>query len=393
MKGCFLFGSGASVPAGKPTVEQITERILSGDDPSLEPNKTDFDDDNDARLKESRGKLLRWLEIQVKRRYACEPNRPVNYEDLYYLASQIHDDLRGEHDNPAVHPLIEKAFAEMLLSVAQSPGTIEDELKHLAGDAKDYIRHCVMLLLRAELQPLDCLEFVAEASEASSGRGLDILTLNHDTVLERFLTGRGIPVADGFAEETNIVKVRQWQPATLQEGQDVIRLLKLHGGIDWFRFRPHGVQDWSEDYFGIPTEEYLRSSSSLRDDHGRLHDWADQVPFFLIGTFNKFTNYTDSVYLEIYYQAFRSLDEADVLVIVGYGFGDKGINRLITDWIYRNLNRQVVVVDKNPEALEGRARRAIGDKWQDWLKAGRLIPVTIDLENKLSWDQVTRLLL
>jgi hypothetical protein len=408
MKVCFLFGSGASVPAGMPKVGEVTERVLSGDDPSPVPNSTGLN-----KQKEARQKYLRWLGIQVKRRYACEPDRPVNYEDLYYLTSQIHDDLSGEYDNPAVRPLIEKAFAEVLPSLTQSHGNIGDELKRIAGDAKDYIRTCVMLLLRAELRPLDYLDFVSDAFnlsrcrcrvihaarriltgdfQASSGRGLDILTLNHDTVLERFLDSREIPFADGFDKEPNIVKVRRWQPTTLQVGQNAIRLLKLHGGVDWYRFRPHGVQDWLEDYCGIPTTEYL--DTSPRDNLGRMHEWPDRLPFFLIGTFNKLAEYTSPVYLEVYYRAFQSLEETDVLVVVGYGFGDKGINKLITGWMCQKLERRLVVVGRDADNLWRRARGAIRNNWANWLNAAprRLFPVPFELENKLSWERVASLL-
>lgn len=409
MKVCLLFGSGVSVPAGMPNVDKITERVLTGDDLSHVPNSTDFDS-----RREARQTILRWLEIQVKRRYASEPNRPVNYEDLYFLASQIRDDLDGEYDNPAVRPLVENAFAEVLPSVARSCGTVEEELKHLSEDVIKYMRRCVMSLLLAELQPLDYLEFVAEAFyagrdrsrcrviraarrvvanafQASSGRGLDILTLNHDTVLERFLESRGIPFADGFAKELNAVKVREWQPATLHEGQGLIRLMKLHGGVDWFRFRPDGVQDWSEDYIGIRTFEYR--SNSLRDERQRQYSiLGEGLPIFLIGTFNKLANYTDRVYLEIYYESFQSLDETDVLVIVGYGFGDKGINKLITDWMCRTPGRRLVVIDRDANNLWKRARGAIAGKWQGWLDARRLFPVDFNLENKLTWERIASLL-
>jgi len=391
MKVCFLFGSGASVPAGKATVTQITEQVLSGDNPSPHVAKIDFYKHIDVRLKESRVKFLRWLEIQVKRRYAYEPNRPANYEDLYYLASQMYDDLRGEYDNPAVRPLIERAYLEVLPRVDCFAGKLEEEMKHLTNDVVDYIRRCVVLLLRADLQSLDYLDFVREAYQANLGEGLEILTLNHDTVVEDFLETRGIPFFDGFRTKLSAVQVRQWQPTELREAYGKIRVFKLHGGIDWFRFRPDEVQDWSEDYIGIPTPEYRLKSQ--RDERQRQHRILnDDLPVCLIGTFNKFPSYTDSVYLEIYYRAFCSLDEAGVLVIVGYGFGDKGINKLITDWIYRNSKRQIIVVDVDADNLWERARGAIGNKWHNWLDAKRLIPVTFDLQNKLSWREILRYL-
>lgn len=131
---------------------------------------------------------------------------------------------------------------------------------------------------------------------------------------------------------------------------------------------------------------------SPRDEFGRVHEWPDGLPFFLIGTFNKLARYTDSVYLEIYHRAFRSLEETDALVIVGYGFGDKGINKLITGWMYRKQGRRLVVVGRDAGNLWKQARHAIGDKWQDWLEAKRLFPLPFELGDKLSWSQIASLL-
>lgn len=116
----------------------------------------------------------------------------------------------------------------------------------------------------------------------------------------------------------------------------------------------------------------------------------DSLPIFMIGSWDKLARYTDPVYLEIYYAAFEALRTSELLVVVGYGFGDKGINKLIADWMSRSESHRLVVVDRDACGLWKHARGAIAGKWGDWLaKRGnrRLFPVRVDLRGpKISWS-------
>lgn len=383
MKVTFLFGSGLSVPAGVPTMKNITERILSGEgvvEKSVEPvlnsaPKTTLN-------------LLRWLEIQVKRRYSDEPPRHVNYEDLYFLANQIDSDLTGDYDNPGIRPLIEKALAKALPRMSRDRTKRKESLKQQAAIVVQHIRECVKTWLAVKLRRPDYLDFIAEALTESGHLGLDILTLNHDTIVEQYLSHRRISWTNGFAHKPNAVGVREWRPEVFNDSRCEVRLLKLHGGIDWYRLGPKGAKPWVEEYRGVPMGSFGKS----KDEAGRPHELLDQLPFFLIGTFNKLWNYTDTVYLELYHRAFRILEGTDVLVVVGYGFGDKGINKRITDWILRSGIRRLVVVDLYACDLCERARGAIAGKWHELLNERRLIPVPFDLNRRLPWVLVRRLL-
>jgi len=59
----------------------------------------------------------------------------------------------------------------------------------------------------------------------------------------------------------------------------------------------------------------------------------------LVGGFNKILNYTGGVFADLFC-AFRSaLYRTTELVISGYGFGDKGVNRAIIEWLHSSLRR------------------------------------------------------
>ncbi len=379
MKVSFLFGSGVSVPAGVPKMCEITDRIMSGDVPTSQPLPYDADATHGTTLR-----VLRWLEIQVKRRYSCERDRVVNYEDLYFLASQIHEDLRGNYDNPALRPLVEQAFDELLPAVPSAQGSIHEELAFLVEKVADHIRECVRAWLVVDLRQPEYLDFLADALAESRESGLDILTLNHDTVLEQYLRQKQIPYTDGFTTEPNAVGNRESKPELLDDLGCAVRILKLHGGLDWYRFGPTGAEPWIEEYLGIPAE----FRPSQRDAQGRTHGNIGRLPAFLIGTSNKLWNYTDTAYLELYHRAFRIFEGTDVLVAIGYGFGDKGINKRITDWILKPQRRHLIVVDLDPINLRERARVSIREKWNDWIADKRLIPVKFDLAETLRWKSI-----
>jgi hypothetical protein len=260
----------------------------------------------------------------------------------------------------------------------------ENPLKRLAEDATNHVRRRVEALLRMPPKPLDHLDFVAEAIQAVGVAKKALMTVNHDVLLETCLTARNIGFTDGFSHKANSVGVREWDPALFCAPNTLLPLLKLHGGFDWYRFRPDGAEPWAEDYVGVPTCEFSRCR---KDEEGRRHCKLDDLPMFLIGTFNKLSSYTDPVYLEIYHQAFRALGQTDWLLVVGYGFGDKGINELVTEWIYRSSTHRLVVVDKCPDALWQRARPSISAKRHD-LKQVVCLPCDLQ-KQRLTWREIS----
>lgn len=204
--------------------------------------------------------------------------------------------------------------------------------------------------------------------------------------MENILTQNHIEFADGFGREANIVGVRQWETRQLVQMRAGVRLIKLHGGINWHRFRPHGVQTHLEDYFGIRTANYSRTA---RDAHGRTHHALDELPVFLLGAWDKLARYTDSLYLELYYAAFEALASANTLVAVGYGFGDKGINKLVADWMCRSTKHRLVLIDLNADQLWRHMPASIWSNWQTLIDERRLFPVEANLKAEtISWSLI-----
>lgn len=344
----FLLGSGVSRPAGFPSVEELTKTILSGDT------------------------FLRDLCTRFNSYYQRALGRLANYEDLFYVVSQLHDELIGEANKPIVATAME---------TLRSQGNFDlPQLTH----SLDYIYDVVASTLSQPAPQLDHLQPLKAAWKEAPLQELDIFTVNHDLLLEQYLRSQDIPLVDGFDAVIN--NMRYWNPTLFGANVHGIRLLKLHGSIDWYRFRPDGSNRWYDDLIGIYQGRYL-SDAWGPDGVGLI---ADERPLLLIGSFNKIPEYTRRIFLDLYYQFSRLLDRTTLLVSCGYGFADKGINERILEWKYGDRKRRIVLVEPKPKDLQQRARLAVSFKWDEWCKDGMLTIIRKGVE-EVSWDEVKRI--
>jgi len=405
MKVCFLLGSGISRPASLPSVDELTSQVLAPKEffrcsdgvyrrveavqqnPMLVQKQiTDME-----RIEQ----LLRWLKGNAEVRYAADTERRVNYEDLACLAAQIHNDSLDEYENPALGPFICCALNAL-------PGLCsEGKLGELAGQTVNYIADVVADMLVKLPSNQRHLEVFQQAASDNRFEEVNLFTLNHDRLLEHFLRARAVAVVDGFDNE-NSLGIRTWNPALFDMWRTharapVVRLFKLHGSIDWRRFRPSETQGGErasnprrEEYVGIRSNPAL---ANAKDKQGRAHEEVDRA-LFLAGTFNKMLDYLNHVFLELHYRFHRILADTTRLVVCGYGFGDKGINNRITDWMCLSTgqgDRKMVLIE--PRALEDvqrRARGAIAGKLMAWKDEKRFVHLQSPIGNPdVTWERIS----
>ena len=355
----FLLGSGISILAGMPTTQEITERVLSD---KVSPRILDF---------------LKILEREIDLYYNNQLERCTNYEDLYYVAIQIFDSELKGYDNPVVQPFIYKIWPDIQPLLVGKEKEIRKvwTLQELADEATNYIHDIVCRMLNKKPIRLDYLGCIKDACQDSELSNVDIFTLNHDTVLEQCLKGiQFTDSTDGFGEPIN--DVRYWNPDLFESGSFKVRLFKLHGSINWVQFQTLNG-DWSDVSIGI----------SLGPDTRHTRNPAGQErlprPMLLIGRFNKELEYTSGIFEELHYQFYRSLRQIRRLVVCGYGFGDKGINRKIDQWVFSSPDCKIAVVDTKPEKLE----IATPSKWNKWKNKKRLTIIPKRIE-KVSWLEI-----
>jgi len=220
-------------------------------------------------------------------------------------------------------------------------------------------------------------------------------------LLENFLTSKSVAVVDGFNEENNL-GIRKWNPALFDcwrthATTPAVRLFKLHGSIDWRRFRPrksdggeYASNPWIEEYVGIRSNSAL---ANAKDEQGRAHEELDR-PLFLAGTFNKMLDYLDHVFLELHYRFHRTLGETARLVVCGFGFGDKGINNRIVDWMCastgQGTRKMVLLEPRSLEQVRLSSRGAIAGKLMTWKDEGSIVHLQFPIESpNAGWDRLS----
>ena len=382
-----LLGSGVSLSAGMPSTQDITRLVVSGEGAWRHTDERYIltGDPNHSLEPESVPLVLSFLSSLAKlaeQYYGPTFSAHANYEELFYLARQVADCETREYDNPAVLPLCRRLRRELnpRLGVAGTFGRGYWSLARLADETCSYIADVALHLLCARPKTTEYIApLVRTFCQTASGSGT-IATLNHDTVIESALCAIEVPYDDGFVALTP--EMARLEPARLAAGS-VLRVLKLHGSLDW-----HWVQERDCD---TPREFRVRISPGA--DHSKLllpdgsrFRVTSTRPLILIGTHNKILDYSGEVFLRLFYRFSEALQKSSSLVVCGYGFGDKGINRTVLEWLESESSRRMTIIHPDPDALCREAREAISSRWDSWRERHKLRLVPRKLEELTASD-------
>jgi hypothetical protein len=347
----FLFGSGISRPAGFPDVTEITKNVLFGKDNI--PLWNNYEREKIDRIK----KLIQVIVGDFKDHYSFR-GRDINYEDIFYLIDSIHQDEFMTYENPIVYfytKHFEQNHPELLAPIdSLIPGN--ERMIDLASYAKNYISGKVECLLSKEPDRLNHLDFISDLVNDTSIGNINIFNLNHDLLLEKYFNDIKLSFADGFNSQL------------IWDGlfEEKIKLLKLHGSIDWF------ADNIVDPY-----------KSNIHKNRNRDND----APILLIGSFNKLHEYTRGLNFRLQVLFYNYLNESNYLVISGYGFADQGINSRIFDWLYSSKNNRIILIHNNIESLKKSARPAISSELDGWISSGIVFHISKFIE-EITWQEI-----
>jgi hypothetical protein len=297
-----------------------------------------------------------------------------------------------------------RANIEDFLSIAQALAQRRQlELFHLTSglrepflsierkstDLLDHLYFPLVYFLKDQLSPdpasLDRPYLHKLAHLALKSPSPAIFTLNYDLTLETILAAESIPFATGFRFPQGIEasylqeEVEYWPlgydargvqllvgdyfARTPDGNEAVLRLVKLHGSLDWYRIpsRPiyeGGVRLSPEDRIvRLPLEpdEGLPMMIVDRSGKERLAE-----PFrILLGKF------------------YSAVKAADVVVVIGYSFSDEHINRVLLDTqVFEKTDSFDLIVVNGPSWPRGQAdptvlSRAASQAWNVLVRAGK----------------------
>jgi hypothetical protein len=359
-RAAFFFGSGISRASGAPMVDELTDTLLNG---AWKPHTdwkfyqcTQADGPKCLGVAARAQEFLRAIKTEIDPHLLEREGHGANYEDLYAAAFQIFQDETAEITSPLMcrsFKAIKAATAS--LYIGQDYHIDKNPFVSLADRACDLVQWNVYYGLSRAKIPVG-MDVIADVARRVTT--LDIFTLNHETLIEQCLREAGIDFADGFGDRKGDVRIfaSRWNGP-------IVRVLKLHGSTNWFLFR---FPEW--DQFA----SVEANSGYARDEQGRLLDDLDPKPLFLTGTTVKEQSYGVSLIGDLFSKFRELLSAHDTLIFCGYGWGDKGINIRLSQWLRNKKENRLVILHDGPEE-EIANKRFWRLRWADYLRAGKVV--------------------
>lgn len=322
-------------------------------------------------------KFLQRLYFRVSSYYEERRDVLLNYEDLFHLTDQF----RSSQINVAIQPFREQmlvACGDLCFwpQFASRPTTFEE----LCNKVCDFIQCVVWKQLHRDVVPqgMDLIvDLAARASKRERIERLAICTLNHDTLVEKLL--EDLEYEDGFEalENGGFFDARRLRATSRR-----IRLLKLHGSINWYR--------------------YQRREGEHYEDHYAAHKWGwkrpvdgngvkwhkDPIPRVLTGSYNKFEAYGTDITKEFIHAFHSELAEHRLIVMSGYGWGDYAINQRLCDWLGSDSSHRIVLLHEHDPIPMFRDSHIIWTQYDRLLRLGKIVVVRKWLQDFTKLEEV-----
>lgn len=240
-------------------------------------------------------------------------------------------------------------------------------LLDFCDNCREFVADVVAENLKTPKDPTSIkgLDFIHEVIEDSSVRYVNIVTLNHDCLIENYLESMEEQFVDGFSKNGQGDSL--YEPNGLTKNIPV-KLIKLHGSIDWY---PEKC-DTGHRYVKLPSRPRGPSFKTL--------------PVFLCGTDNKLVYYKHEPFHDLHNLWKRMLDEHHLMIMSGYGWNDQGINAKIEHWLSKTENR-LVLLHQNPKAMLDNSDSMSYSCYEGYVTRGKIIPIHKWLK-ETDWNSV-----
>jgi len=276
--------------------------------------------------------IIRFL---YKKEQAIESklDRKINFEDIYSLLYFL-----AYPSQSACYKRYGDGFIEYLDKLSDEEKTKlqrsydeQDSLNDLKEGINPYFKVMKMLkcIIAKELEKHNGVDVTLLKSKfwdyLFKSEKINIFSLNHDLIIEQILGHKSKDFQDGFELKNGFQEFTDNFP-----DNNKINFLKLHGSIDWF----------------------------YHDFHVKKHPNSNERAF-LTGTQNKYEEYLISIYSDLKWHYKRLLKNTEKLIVIGYSFGDYGVNTEIINWMHKKNDAKLIIIDPKAKTL---------------LKTGFLIP-------------------
>jgi len=204
------------------------------------------------------------------------------------------------------------------------------------------------------------IPFLAKLSARDTNLGrTHLFTLNYDTLFEQAMEELGIQYFDGFSGKTNsrfdpaVYGLDIYYPGDVAEGRvrrfdKFLQFYKLHGSLHWYVDREgvyrarHRDLSFASAYRDAKAEDKAKALES--------EEFSGVDSFGILPTSQKFTQTLGMPYAHLFRLFHARLNQPQTfLLVMGYGFGDEHVTRII-ETALMNPSLVMLVVEPNPES-------------------------------------------
>lgn len=345
-KVAYLLGSGLSIPFGLPGVCELTDKMLTSDQFAVLHTDQCYHVGIPPAIyqpgdvtSQIATEFIRLVNSFLSRQTTVNRIPKPNYEDIADFIKQYHLSVTNEYENPALSLPYLHEIEDYALNNGVEVGRL---LKYSIILIDCVLQHFLDSHYADLMNKMDLLQNVVPYPLL--GSQLDIFTLNHDRLIEDFLTAKGLSYADGFYPNQD--KLSYFDFSKFWQSSEQVRLVKLHGSIDRYYHNQSMIK--------VNDPRYINDPES--------NEFADNfVPSVLSGKIVKLLDYSKPIHADLYsYFRVKLATEISTMIVVGYGFGDKGINNALSSWFGLNANNRLIVVTREEDTLISNARFAMG---------------------------------
>ena len=167
-----------------------------------------------------------------------------------------------------------------------------------------------------------CVAYLAPLITLARRQGsLPLATLNYDRSVEEVAQHQGYHYDTGI--ETWLAR------GELEWGENGLKLLKLHGSIDW-------VTSETRERNQLPLTRISKIDPE-KEERQRFQ------PAIVFGEAGKLRS--EGPYIELLLAWSAQLRQADTLLVIGYSFRDQHVNEVIARWFNAEPTRRIILVD------------------------------------------------
>ncbi len=373
-----FLGSGVSLASGLPGVDEITTKVLEGSYFQDPDQRGIFYEENDIEgrdvkpvkniqnflsllktVDEHHLKTIAPYSSGGKTRYTGSIYRQqTSYEDLIHLSEQINQCGVGLTDNAMTAAFVAgiEEQAKNLLP-GETPAERLKSLVKLSRLASGLIEWVVAKNLKAK--KIEGLDLIVDLAKNATDERLDIVTLNHDTLVEQLLDAHNIPYVDGFGPRDGDVR---WYDDSSYDSSDArVRIFKPHGSANWFRFSGNSY----------PAMVVGSGPQNCHTANGTALKNYTSKPSFLSGG-AKVIAYNKDIFSEMFYRFHQALREQNFMIMSGYGWGDTPVNFRIMNWMGYGPQNKIMLLHERPDELSDRCM-TLDEVYGSFVENGRMI--------------------